>query len=185
MPLKYNWLAIAKEYIEGYRIKHDEVHWPTILELAQKYNINEKLVGKHCTKEQWRRKRDEFQAEVERIALEKAAKKRARDIEEFKDDCYKAANAGKFIVTKHLEKAMNDSKVGKLMPLPDLESASRSLERVQTVGHRALGVPDKATALSGPDNKPIAVEIESWTDIMRLAAEDDKKDGEPSSDNKK
>lgn len=186
MPNKYNWYAIRKEYVEGNRIKGDEVDWPTLVQLAQKYTIKLKTIERRCRVEGWVRQREEFQAEVERVAREKAAKKRARDIEKFDEDCHKISNSGIWRISKEMKEDQEAARDGKpLKPLSDLESMARATERFQTIGHRALGVPDKATALSGPDNKPIAVEIESWTDIMRLAAEDDKKDGEPSSDNKK
>lgn len=176
---KYNWPKISKEYIEGYRTKWDDVTYPTYEELGKKYNINPKIIAKHGIKEQWGSRRIDFQATVEQIESERAAKRRARDIESFREDCFKVANTGKWVLAKKMEETVGASKAGKaLMPLSDVESVSRSLERFQTVGHRSLGVPDKATAISGPNNTPI--QINSWADLMKMASEDDKANGNPS-----
>lgn len=160
MAFKYNWYAIRKEYIEGNRIKQDEVDLPTAQELSVKYNIKVNTIEKRCAKEGWVQQRADFQAEVERIAREKDAKKRARDIESFDTDCHKVAKSGIWRLSKEMkddQEAARDNKP--LKPLSDVESIARSLERFQTVGHRALKTADSAIAITGQDDKPLGADL--------------------------
>lgn len=161
MGNKYNWPPIRNEYIQGNRIKGDEVEWPTLVELSKKYKMPVQTIEKRSWKEGWVKQRADFQADVERISREKAAKKRARDIEKFDDDCHTISKSGIWRISKEMRDDQEAAREGKpLKPLSDLESIARATERFQTIGHRALGVPDKGIALMGPDGGPIMQETQ-------------------------
>lgn len=184
MTTKNKYGPPKKEYIEGNINSDGEVVFLTIAELAQKYNIKLSTLQRHCQNESWVRLRADFQAEAERLARDKAAKKRAKDIERFDVDCFKITKSGIWRLSNDMGKDIEASrKKLPMMSLQDLESLARSLERFQTVGHRALGVPDKATAISGPDNGPLELKVTTWADIIRQAAEDDLKDANREPDN--
>lgn len=73
MAEKYDWLNIKKEYVTG-DITYEE--------LCEKYGVKRyKTLAERAAAEKWVEERDKYRAEVERFALEKAAKKKAKAME--------------------------------------------------------------------------------------------------------
>jgi hypothetical protein len=188
MP-KYNWELISSDYIEGLILPSKERIYPTLEEVANKYNIRPKTVREHAGKEHWRDKRTAFQHELEETARQLRLNKRAQEEAEFHENCLKISKGGIFHLADHLkmqigayEKAKESGQLtdayGKPVlnkkTLALLEMASRTLERLQKTGCVALGIPDKNTAISGPGGGPI--KVDTWVDILALAEEADKSD---------
>jgi hypothetical protein len=167
---KHNWLKISKEYIEGHKLENGDIAYPTLEELSTKYNIHHSIVRKHSTNEHWRDKRATFEEGVVEAARKASIKKRAKDVEVFNDDCYSISNTGLWHLKKTLETHLKE-KGQTAMPLPSLESLTRSLERLQKVEAQALGMPGGSMALSGPKGGPIEVEVSTITGLIKEAHE--------------
>jgi hypothetical protein len=76
MPARpvYPWDQLRKEYVEGVANDDGVVIWPTIAQLAAKYEVRDDHVRRRSGKEHWLDKRALHQAELERARREARAK---------------------------------------------------------------------------------------------------------------
>lgn len=66
---KYDWLNISKEFIQGVKIRNSEtnvitIRFPTLVEIAEKYNIPPETVSIRSAKEKWGLQRQQYQRKL-------------------------------------------------------------------------------------------------------------------------
>lgn len=189
-PTKHDWPKISLDYIEGTISAEGERIYPTLEDIASKYNIRQGMVRKHAAKEHWRDKRGTFQEELAEKEHQIRLARRAREELIFHDNCLKLAKGGIFHLSDHMQqlldrynsekksraaKSEKEKKAGakpsdkeKLADILDadslrmLDGISRALERFQRIGCIALGIPESrsSTALTGKDDGPIQIQTD-------------------------
>lgn len=110
---KYDWLNIKKEYVTG-KLTYDD--------LVKKYGMQYKTLSQRAAREGWVKEREKYRAEIERISLEKEAKKKAREMA-------KAEKSVNKVCDRLLEKI--SEMIDRVKSAKDLKSLTSALSDVQ------------------------------------------------------
>lgn len=123
MAQKYDWDKIKKDYITGKS---------TYSELCEKYGIKRhKTLEERAADEKWVELRGEYRGEVEKISLQKEAKKKAKKTEKDRKRIYEVSEK---LLDKIYEMAGSVKKPG---DLKDLTSALGNIQRIRGIKSEA------------------------------------------------
>jgi len=191
---KINWNEVSSLYIEGEISPSGERVYPTLEEVAKKYNVRPGTVRTHAAAEHWRDKRATFQHDLEEKARQLRLEKRAKEELDFHENCYQISKGGIFHLADHLQAMLDEFAEWKANPYDEvtkdgktvrvkrrapldkatismLEAISRTLEKLQKAGCVALGIPDRNTTISGPMGSPIEIIQQSPEELDRRIRE--------------
>jgi len=159
-----DWDQMEKDYVEGIKQSDGSIYHPSYDELASKYGIRASYLRTRAAKEKWRDKKGVFQAEVERRSREEMLRRRVRDINKVNTTCLDLAKEGLYHLGRHLKDRIDAAKQLGLtepqpMPLKEVESLGRSLERLQKAACVAMGIPYQQVALSSGDTSVMSLQL--------------------------
>lgn len=116
MAQKYDWDLIKKEYITGKA---------TYSELCEKYEIKRhKTLEERAAREGWGNLRGEYRGEIEKISLQKEAKRKAKKVEKKRKRIYEVSDR---LLDRLLKIAETVTKAG------DLKSLTSALSDIQRI----------------------------------------------------
>ena len=124
-----DWKAVSREYIEGF-VVDGVLKYPTVRDLAAKYNLNVSTVGRHCSKEEWNIQRERFANKVVDDCKQKKAEALSDEMAKYDLQCLSISHNGIRQVERMIAEGLN---VG------ELATAARALKDFQTVGKNAIG----------------------------------------------
>ncbi len=138
--LKYDWPRIKADYINGEISSGGAVSWPTPETLAEKYGGNVHTIRKKITLDNWMQARKENLKNVELQLRETRAKKRAEDIIGLNDSTLTISQTA----IEKIKSAIESVDTGDQgLDFIQLESLTRSLERLQKISQISLGIHNK------------------------------------------
>lgn len=195
---KYDWEAVRRDFIEGIDRPNtkNEKEFPNLRELAELHQIPYERIRKKSAEERWTQKR----AAAEQVYHQKRAAGRAKQIArnalDFDEKTYNAAKIGIAMVTTRLAEVASEVAIKK--PLRDqawrtlaaggavdkaelysairadeINALANAMERLQTVGMKALGTDVQRVDISGGDTQVNIVNVSQEIqrdDPERLAA---------------
>lgn len=180
-----NWLSLEREYVEGIRDKGEYPIFPSISDLAAKYDVPARTISYHCQTDNWTKKRTEFLATLEKQNKEKHIKSFTDESIKFDNKCYKMAMSGiqdiedKITFFKTLDAANssnNDENQGHIKQVLNIDfydKAARTIERFQKIGRIALGLsPNNSESNPSYNNIKIISFSEGLDKVMKQIKSD-------------
>lgn len=130
---KHDWTAIRAEYVEA----PSEAVRPTLEELAAKHGCSPSYLREKASPsgENWKLLADQYLASVGTKRQEVKSTELAGELAKWDENCFKAAKAMLGQVYNHIQVV---SSSGKPIGIKELDSLTRSLERIHSLGRSAL-----------------------------------------------
>lgn len=146
---KHDYDPIKEDYVEGVLTDDNKITWPTLEDLAKKYDISISTLRKTSAKYAWTRQKNAFRADLERKRQETKQDLIAEAAAQFDRKIFKVAETGLRHIQGHFLVAQEQfikSEGRNPMPLSRLTKLAIALEKYQKIGRLALG---EATDLAG------------------------------------
>lgn len=198
---KHDWEAVRSAYCEGIGTDEDPLSrtWPSLNEVAQRFQITSSQVRDRSAREHWPEQRQAYQQQLATTRMQRRAIELSREAVEFDAKALSTAKLGMAMVTARISeiarlvqlhqgrRAMALERLQQGLPVQteDLLSAidSRELDTLaraglqwHQLGQKALGEDVIRHEISGPEGGPIEMNHTSVTEALtrddpeRLAA---------------
>jgi hypothetical protein len=155
---------IERDYVEGY-ILDGKIHYPSITEVADKYDLSDTIVRNRCRSKNWDAARKAFMEKIEADRKLERAAKRVELLAEIDDTCLKLARAGLSYVAMHF----NDRRADGIDSIT-LKNLATAAEKWQKIACNSLGVPIETVAVvEKMDESEIDERIKQAAGILRKA----------------
>ena len=154
----YPWAQVRTIYVQGEDDGKGSLSFPTLQDVAGRFEIDCKYVRRRAAKGEWTKARETYKAEYQKKCDDIRLKERLKKVKDFEQDCSKVSDTGLTHIKQHFNahiRKQKDPTNFEPMSLKDLEMLSRAAERFQKIGCVSLGLPDSNT-LIGSGERPLA-----------------------------
>lgn len=88
---RVNWITVEQEYVTGYVDAGGELYYPSLQDLATRYDLEKNTVAKHSMAKNWVKKRSDYQDLIRKKVTEQKAVDYASEIAQFSKDMFNIA----------------------------------------------------------------------------------------------
>jgi tryptophanyl-tRNA synthetase len=138
MQKKINWEIIRRDYIQGYK-KEGKLYYPSMRDLATKYNISASgLMGK-ASKNEWAAKRKIYQSKIRANIEQKSIENFSDEASKFDLECFTGARDIIKITKKNIEDFKKRKETLNRQEIKNLKSLSEIRLNAQKEAKLSLG----------------------------------------------
>ena len=151
MKNKINWEIIRQDYIQGYK-KEGKLFYPSMRDLAAKYNISASGLMGRASKKEWVAKRKIYQSKIRANVEQKSIENFSDEASKFDIECFVGARNIIEITKASIEDFKNKKEALKSQEIKNLKSLSEIRLNAQKEAKLALGE-------SPEDNKDMEIHV--------------------------
>jgi hypothetical protein len=172
---EYDWPKLRRAYVEGWKPegaeadKESGTHWPSLLEVAERFNVSPNRVREKSAADGWRDARAAWQAQVEQTRQKRRATQLAAKVDDLDAGALRGAELGVGVIASRLQDIAKAVQAAKLAgveggyPLVDsreMKALAEALDLFHRIGLRAVGdVEVQRMEITGANGAPLAVEL--------------------------
>ncbi len=182
---KYDWTEVRIEYVEGYTDGEGNQKWPTMKELSLKHGIPNSYLRRIASSEKWKDEKMNYITNYEHARHTERIKYLAKKSIKFDENCILIAEKGIQRLKDNIlnaDKIIEENGTRVIMPIEELESLAKTLEKLQKIGRLALGSStDNISKTLKTGKEPIAFavgldtvmkQVESNPDLLKKIEEE-------------
>jgi regulator of sigma D len=140
---KYDWVNCKLDYIEGVRDDSGKLDWPTLNLLSERHNIPYNYLRMVAGRDKWKIERQAFIDNFEDSKKIERIKYLSKEANKFDNRCIDIVNKGMKVIEEIFEvseSSIDENGNKRFLGLENLESITKSLDKLQRIGRLALGV---------------------------------------------
>ena len=151
MKEKINWEIIRQDYIQGYK-KEGKLYYPSMRDLAIKYNISASGLMGRASKKEWAAKRKIYQSKIRANIEQKSIENFSDEASKFDLECFTGARDIIKITKENIENFKKRKEILKSQEIKNLKSLTEIRLNAQKEAKLSLG--------EAPEDKDLKITVE-------------------------
>jgi len=151
---KINWEIVRQDYIQGYK-KEGKLYYPSMRDLAGKYNISASGLMGRASKKEWVAKRKIYQSKIRANIEQKSIENYSDEASKFDIECFVGARDIIGITKSSIEDFKEKTKILNHQEIKNLKGLTEIRLNAQKEAKLALG--------EAPEDKDLIIKVE-WSD---------------------